>query len=260
VKRERARRLEGNVALITGAARGIGAAVSRAFTAEGAAVAVNYRPSPRAESEAGALAASLRAAGHRAIAVAADVSQEDQVEAMVSKVASELGPVDVLVANAAASGRVPFTELDAAEWQRVISTNLDGLFLCARAVSPGMRDRGGGKVVTLSSVRAELGTAGDLHYVTSKAGIVGFTRALARELGPASVCVNCVMLGAIQTEHELENFPDQEAIAARCAERQSIPRRGTTDDVVGAFVFLASGESDFITGQVINVDGGWVNY
>ena len=154
---------------------------------------------------------------------------------------------------------MPWDELTPAEWHRVLGANLDGALYCAQAVHPGMRARGYGRIVTVSSVMARLGSAGALHYVTSKAGIVGFTRALAREIGAEGITVNCVMPGAIRTEHELESFPDQEAVAREQAERQSIPRRGVPDDLCGAFVFLASDESSFITGQVLAVDGGWVN-
>ncbi len=121
-----------------------------------------------------------------------------------------------------------------------MSANLDGLLFCAQAVHGDMRETGGGAIVTVSSVTVELGAAGALHYVTSKAGIVGFTRALAREVGGEGIRVNCVMPGAIRTEAELEQFPDQDALAAEQAAVQSIPRRGLPEDLVGAVVFLCS--------------------
>jgi 3-oxoacyl-[acyl-carrier protein] reductase len=253
-------RLEGKVALVTGASRGIGAAVCRGFAQEGAGVAINHLSEPAREREAVQLAAELREGGARAVTVAADVSRRDQVEAMVARVEEELGPVDVLVANAAATGQAPWTSIDEEEWRRVTAVNIDGALFCCQAVHAGMRRRGRGKIITVSSVMAALGAAGALHYVTSKAALIGFTRALAREVGGEGICVNCVMPGGIRTEQELELFPGQEAIAAHQAEVQSIPRRGVAEDLVGAFVFLASAESDFVTGQVLNVDGGWVNY
>ncbi|MDW5598773.1 SDR family oxidoreductase, partial [Conexibacter stalactiti] len=253
-------RLAGRVALVTGAARGIGAAVCRGYAREGAAVAVHHRPGERDAADAHALVDELRAGGAHALAIAADVSDRVQVRALVAEVEAAMGTIDVLVANAAATGRIAWHEIDGAEWRRVLGANLDGLLWCAQAVHPGMRAKGAGKIVTVSSVMADLGSAGALHYVTTKAGIVGFTRALAREVGGEGICVNCVMPGAIRTEAELEQFPDQEAVAREQAALQSIPRRGTPEDLVGAFVFLAAAESDFVTGQVVTVDGGWVNH
>jgi 3-oxoacyl-[acyl-carrier protein] reductase len=253
-------RLAGRVALITGASRGIGAAVAEGFAAEGAAVALNYLDIDRMRQLAEDRAAEIVGKGGRAVAVAADVSDPDEVAAMVATVRERLGPVDILVANAAASAKLPWDALTLDAWERVLAVNLTGTFLCARAVWPDMRSRGYGKIITVSSVMSELGLAGSLHYVTSKAGLLGFTRALAREVGPAGVRVNSVMPGAIRTEHEIETCADPEALALRAAERQSLPRRGLPEDLVGAFVFLAAEESDFITGQVLSVDGGWLNY
>jgi 3-oxoacyl-[acyl-carrier protein] reductase len=167
----------------------------------------------------------------------------------------------VLVLNAAATARAAWTDIAVEEWDHITAVNLRGAFLCARAVHPGMRRKGYGKIITVSSVMVELGLPGALHYVSSKAGLIGFTRALAREVGRDGVRVNCVMPGAIRTEHEVEAFPDEEErLAEAAASRQSVPRRGVADDVVGTFVYLASSDSDFVSGQVINVDGGWAHY
>ncbi len=249
-------RLAGRVALVTGASRGIGAALCRGLAAEGAAVAIHHRPGAQEAADAEALARELRDDGARAAVVSGDVADKAQVEAFVAAARERLGPLDLLVANAAATARVPWTEIDGDEWRRVLGANLDGLLWCAQAVHDGMRERGGGAIVTVSSVTVELGAAGALHYVTSKAGIVGFTRALAREVGGEGIRVNCVMPGAIRTEAELEQFPDQDALAAEQAAAEH-PRRGLPEDLVGAVVFLCSDESGFVTGQVLTVDGGW---
>lgn len=255
-------RLEGEVALVTGGWRGIGAAVCRAYAAQGARLAVNFPPgSAPARQGADQLVAELRRGGTGAMAAEADVSDGQAVGAMVERVGAELGPVGVLVTNAAATARMPWTAIDEAEWDRVMRVNVAGPFLCAKAVYPAMRARGRGKIITVSSVMFELGAVNALHYVTSKAAVIGFTRSLAREVGGDGICVNCVMPGAIRTESEEELFPGEAERAAReLAIRQSIPRRGFADDLGGTFVYLASGESDFVTGQVIVVDGGWVNY
>lgn len=252
-------RLAGRVALITGASRGIGAAVAAGMAREGADVALNHLPDPEMRRLAEQAAKEIDADGGNAMSVAADISDPDAVERMVAQVAHALGPPDVLVLNAAASdGRRPWDEITVDVWDRISAVNLRGAFLCARAVHPAMRARGDGRIITVSSVMAQLGAAGALHYVTTKAGVVGFTRALAREVGPDGITVNCVVPGAIRTEQELEEFPDQEGLRRRAVARQSVPRRGVPADLVSTFVYLASADSAFVTGQVINVDGGWV--
>jgi 3-oxoacyl-[acyl-carrier protein] reductase len=253
-------RLTGRTALVTGASRGIGAVVAAGFAAEGAAVALNHLDTLEMRRLAVDRAADIVGMGGQALAVAADVSDPVQVSAMMATVRKELGPVDILVANAAADATVPWDEISMDEWTHMLSVNLTGAFVCARAVWPDMRSRGYGKIITVSSVMVELGLSGSLHYVTSKAGLIGFTRALAREVGSSGVRVNSVMPGAIRTEYEIERVSDPDALAVRAAERQSIPRRGLPDDLVGAFVYLAAAESDFVTGQVLTVDGGWANY
>lgn len=250
-------RLAGRVALVTGGSRGIGAAVCRAYGREGARVVVNYQ---RAAEQAYQVVSDIQAAGGEAIAVQADVAQAADVSRMVATARAEFGPIDVLVANAAVYPRAPWDQLDEAQWDRVMAVNLKGAMLCAQQVCPDMRARGYGKIITVSSVTAELGWGPYLHYVTTKAGLIGFTRSLAREVGKAGIRVNCIMPGAIQTEQELADFPDQAELAAFLAERQCLPQRGVPEDMVGAFLFLASAESDFITGQLLNVDGGWVHY
>lgn len=253
-------RLGGRVALITGASRGIGAAVARGFVQEGAAVAINHPPEGGMRQAARRLADELTEAGGRALAVEADVSDRTQVDGMVSHIGSTLGGVDVLVNNAA---RIPLAAWDSIttdEWNGLHEVNVTGLLHCAQATFPHMRRQGYGKIINVTSVTVELGHTGKLHYVTSKAAVIGFTRSLAREVGPIGIRVNAIMPGAIRTEHELETFPGQEsAIDAMLADRQCLPYRGVADDLVGAFVFLAAPDSDFVTGQVLTVDGGWTH-
>ncbi len=252
-------RLVGKVAVLTGASRGIGAAVARRFGAEGASVVVGYYPDDEMASLATNVAREITAAGGTAIAFPSDVTDPTQVDAMANAAIDRFGSIDVLVANAAAFQRGPWDSATDADWDRVLDVNVKGTFSSIRSVLPAMIEQGSGSIITLSSVMARAGVTGMLPYVASKGAIVAMTRSLARELGPSGVRVNAVAPGAIKTEHEKET-PGPKGLGDYMAETfQSIPRRGVAADLEGAFVYLASSESDFVTGQVIAVDGGWVN-
>lgn len=253
-------RLDGRVALITGASWGIGAAVARAFAQEGASVVVSPYPDDHMEQLADEVVASIADAGGRAIRASADVTSRAQIDAVVAAAQREFGDVDVLVTNAAWANRLPFLEISEEQWDHTHAVNLRGAFLCAQACHEGMLRCGRGSIIAVTSVTVEVGMAGLLDYVSSKAGLLGFTRALAREVGKDGIRVNAVMPGAIRTEQELALGIDEEELRALMAERQCLPRRGFADDLTGAFVFLASDDSSFVTGQVINVDGGWIHY
>ena len=253
-------RLDGRVALITGASWGIGAAVARTFASEGASVVVSPYPDERMEQLADGVVASIVVAGGRAIRASADVTSREQIDSAVAAAQREFGDVDVLVTNAAWANRLPFHEISAEQWDHTLAVNLRGAFLCAQACYEGMLRRGRGSIIAVTSVTVEVGMAGLLDYVSSKAGLIGFTRALARELGPHHIRVNAVMPGAIRTEQEVELGFDEAELAVVMAERQCLPQRGFADDLTGAFLFLASDDSSFVSGQVINVDGGWIHY
>lgn len=250
--------LSGRVAIVTGAGRNIGEAIALRLSSEGAAVVVNY-PDAAAEREALETLERIRSAGGSAIAVQADVSNEAQVDAMVREANEVLGPVTILVNNAARSvaAQVPWQTLTGDAWDRVLRVNTTGAFLCARAVYSSMRSVGRGDIVNISSITALLGRTGNLHYVTSKAALVGFTRALAREVGEHNVRVNALVVGAIHTPDEAVYGPQAE-IDATILELQSLKRRGEPVDVARVVAFLLGPDSDFITGQCITVDGGWV--
>lgn len=245
------------VALVTGGSRGIGAAVAHRLAADGMAVAVNSYPEPGLLAVAEEVVAGIRAAGGRACVLAADISDATAVADLVQRCEARLGPVRALVLNAAATGRYPWEQVSEAEWDRIQAVNLKGAFLCCQRVF-GERPEPGGAVVTVSSVQAEVGVAEALPYATSKAGLIGFTRSLARALGPAGVRVNCVMPGAIRTEAELADFPDQAEVERTVYGLQALRRRGEPEDIAGAVSFLVGPDSAFITGQVLCVDGGWV--
>lgn len=253
-------RLENRVAIVTGASWGIGAAAAAAFAREGACVVVNNLPEERMDALAQCVVDRITDAGGQAIKVPADISVPAEVEHLVGVAESTFGDVGIMVANAAYSERGVWNEIPIEQWDRTMAVNLRGTYLCARAVYPSMLRLGGGSIITLTSVTVELGMAGFVDYVSTKAGIIGLTRALAREVGGDGIRVNSVMPGAIRTEQEVELNFDEHELAVLSAERQSIPRRGYADDLAGTFVYLASDDSAFVTGQVITVDGGWVHH
>jgi 3-oxoacyl-[acyl-carrier protein] reductase len=252
------RRLQGRVALITGASRGLGAAAARRFVAEGAAVALAHEPSDRMAGLTRDLAAELEAAGGRTWVLAADLGDPTGPGRLVEQARERLGPLDILVANAADQRRAAIAEISVEDWDALQAVNVRGTFLLAQAAAPDLIASGHGSIITLTSVMAAVGfPLLATNYVTSKGAILSMTRALARELGPQGVRANAIMPGAIRTEAEAENS-DAEQTAAVFLPLQSLKRRGVADDLAGAFAFLASDDSAFITGQVLCIDGGWV--
>ncbi|MFD0712378.1 SDR family NAD(P)-dependent oxidoreductase [Paenibacillus sp. GCM10027626] len=250
-------RLSKQVAIITGSSRSIGAAVAKRYAVEGAKVAVNYRTHPELAER---VVEEIRRSGGEAFAFQADVSKEDEVEALVAETARRYGTVDILVNNAAMDPRKTWYEISVQEWDHIMATNVRSQFLCAKAVFPFMKEQGRGKIINVSSVTFFTGQKNFLHYVTSKGAIVGFTRALAREVGEHNITVNCLTPGAVYTETEAEKVGQQasDEVLETLRSLQCFPRRELADDLEGAFVFLASRDSDFITGQTLNVDGGWM--
>lgn len=245
------------VAVVTGGNRNIGAAIAAGLAEAGFAVAINYKSS-RYRDEAETVASAINREGGVAATFEADISSSDAVKVAFEGIAANLGKPEVLINNAAASvaSNVPWDEIGEESWDSVMATNLKGVFLCARAASTFMQELGKGSIVNISTIRVPLGKAGNLHYTTSKAGILGFTRTLARELGPHNIRVNSLILGAIQTSDERAYGSVEEVDSAMIAE-QSLKRRGLPSDVADAAVFLSTSTSSFITGQSLTVDGGW---
>ena len=200
-------------------------------------------------------ARAIEEAGGQAISVAADVSREDDTLRMTEAAMEAFGRIDILVNNAAiylSINRRPFYEISAEEWDRVTAVNIKGVFLCAKAVFPHMRDQGGGKIINISSNTVMAGTPDFLHYIASKSALVGMTRSMARELGAHGINVNAIAPGLV--EHEGQTVPGE--ISASRVRARSIQRRQTPGDITGALLYLASPDSDFVTGQTLVVDGG----
>jgi 3-oxoacyl-[acyl-carrier protein] reductase len=244
------RELEGRVALVTGGSRGIGAAVCAELGAAGAEVVVNYASSADA---AEAVCAGIRDAGGTATAVAGDVSTPEGAAALVSQVESEVGPIAILVCNAGITRDNLIMKLSDDDWRAVVDTNLGGAFFTCRAVARPMLKRRAGAIVTMSSVVGVHGNAGQTNYAASKAGLIGLTKALAKELGGRGIRVNAIAPGYISTE-----LTDALPEAAREAILGQTPlgRLGDPADVARAVRFLVSDAAAFVTGDVLAVDGG----
>lgn len=241
------------VVMITGAGQGIGRVYAHEFAKAGARVAIAELNAANGKR----VAEEIAAAGGKAIAVQTDVGAADSVRAAVADIAAAFGPVEVLINNAAIFtplARRPFDEIPIDEWERVMRVNVTGTWLCASAVAAGMRKAGWGRIINISSSTVPIGLPFFMHYVTSKAAVIGITRTMAKELGPQGITVNCVLPGL--TETEVDNPGRTDAVRTRIIDMQCIKRLEVPDDLVGTMLFLASPASGFMTGQSLVVDGG----
>lgn len=242
--------LQGKVALVTGASRGIGRATALALATEGAQVVVNYASSRDAADK---VVEEITAIGGQAIAVAADVSKADQVDALIEATLQQWGRIDVLVNNAGITRDTLLLRMKPEEWQAVIDLNLTGVFLCTKAVSKIMLKQRSGRIVNITSVAGQTGNPGQANYSAAKAGVIGFTRTVAKELASRSITVNAVAPGFITTDmtHDLKSDEILKYIP--------LGRYGQPEEVAGMICFLASAPAAaYITGQIFNVDGGMV--
>ncbi len=239
-------------ALVTGASRGIGRETARLLARRGYQVVVHYNESQEA---ARALLAELRAEGLCASLARADVSDPAQVARMADEVLSVYHRVDVLVNNAGVARQQLFTDVSDADWARMVGVNLSGPFYVTRAFLPGMISRRSGSVVFVSSMWGQVGASCEVCYSALKAGLIGMTKALAKEAGPSGVRVNCVAPGVIDTD--MNRMLGEETLRA-LAEETPLGRLGTPQDVARAIAYLAGEDAAFVTGQVLGVSGGFV--
>ncbi len=238
--------------LITGASRGIGRATAELFAYRGCNVLINYNSSHGGANE---LVNMLKGNGFAAELFKADVSARDQVDMMLEYCAQSFGGIDILVNNAAISDSRIFTEITQCEWDRMLDINLKGVFNCTQSALKYMLPKRRGVIINVASMWGETGGACEVHYSASKAGIIGLTKALAKELGPSGIRVNCISPGAIQTDM-LKGYDRDSLEELRNA--APLMRLGTSGDVASGIFYLSSDEADFITGQVLGINGGMV--
>lgn len=253
-------RLEDKVAIVTGGAHGIGHAYCLALSSEGAKVVI----ADIDEKGAIATAQEIEAKGGQALAVKTDISNQKSTEEMAKRAVEKFGAIDILINNAALFSRVPMTratfdKISLEEWERMMTINLTGAFLCTRAVVPQMKAKGQGKIINISSSAFFTGTGNRVHYLTTRGGIIGMTRGLAHELGQFNINVNCVAPGStLSEEPDIPDYDEKIELRKKAIPFRALKRVEYPEDLVGAIIFLASEDSGFITGQTIVVDGGHV--
>lgn len=244
--------LHEKIALVTGASRGIGAAIAKELAAQGATVVVNYRSN---ESAANQVVADIIAAGGQAVAMQADVSDYEQATALVKNVRKQFKRLDILVNNAGTTRDNVIMMMKEEDWDDVINTNLKSAWNCSKAAARLMMKQRWGRIINITSVAGISGNAGQTNYAASKAGMIGLTKSLAKEIGPRNVTVNAIAPGFVPTDLTRDLV---EQMHDTIIELTSLRRLGTPEDVAALAAFLASDRAGFITGQVIAVDGGMV--
>ncbi|RME85655.1 MAG: 3-oxoacyl-[acyl-carrier-protein] reductase [Caldilineae bacterium] len=244
--------LADKVALVTGASRGIGAAIARHMAAAGATVVVNYHSNQEAAEQ---VVADITSQGGNAVAMQCDVSDFKASEQMIKQIKKDFGRLDILVNNAGTTRDNVIMMMKEEDWDLVLNTNLKSAWNCSRAAARIMMRQRSGRIINITSVAGISGNAGQTNYAASKAGMIGLTKSLAKEIGPRGITVNAIAPGFVRTDLTAELIDE---IQDRIIEMTSMRRLGTADDVAALAVFLASDAAGFITGQVIAVDGGMV--
>jgi 3-oxoacyl-[acyl-carrier protein] reductase len=246
-------RLKGKTALVTGSSRGIGRAVAISYGKEGANVVVNYTSNKKAADE---VVDIIQATGSKAIAVKADVARKKDVENLVTTTIETFGELNILVNNAGFTRPAMMLKMTEEEWDQVLDIHLKGAFLCSQAAGAHMREQKSGKIINVMSVAGLVGTVGQINYSAAKGGVLSMTKSIARELARYHVCANVISLGIVSTEMS-EKITTDEKLKEIYMNRILLKRFAEPDDIAPAFVFLASDESNYITGQLLCVDGGY---
>ncbi|MBI5569352.1 MAG: 3-oxoacyl-ACP reductase FabG [Desulfomonile tiedjei] len=246
-------RLAGRAAVVTGSSRGVGRNVAKAFAEEGADVLVNYSSS---EGPAQELVEEIRGLGRKSVAVKADVASREEVEHMMAAAKEAFGRLDVLVNNAGFTRPAMLHKMTEDDWDAVVDAHLKGPFLCVQAAFKYFKEQNYGKVINVSSVAGLVGTVGQANYSAAKGGILSFTKSVAREMARYNVCANVISLGIVETDMT-EKIRSDEKLKEIYMNRILLKKFATAADITPAFVFLSSRESDYITGQVLCVDGGY---
>ena len=246
-------RLKGKVALVTGSSRGVGRAIALAYAREGASVVINYTANQAAGEE---VITAIKEMGEKAVLVKADVSKAADAEELVQKGIDEFGGIDILVNNAGLSRPAMLLKMTEDQWDQVVDIHLKGAFLCTQFAARNMKEQNKGKIINVTSVAGIVGTVGQINYSAAKGGLLSFTKSAARELARYNVCVNVICLGIVATDMT-EKIRTDEKLKEIYLNRILLKRFAEPDDISPAFVFLSSDESDYITGQLLCVDGGY---
>ncbi len=247
-------RLKGKVAIVTGSSRGIGKAIAVAFSREGASVVINSRKL----GDAKIVASEINSSTGRATAIEADVSNSKDVKRLISGTVKKFGKLDILVNNAGVVSMGQFLELKEEDWDRTIAVDLKGVYLCSQAAAKQMIKQGkGGKIINISSIAGTIGFAGTSHYAAAKAGVIELTKVMAIELAPYKINVNTIGPGIIETDMTRDFLKNPESVKSFLS-RIPLGRIGKPEDIAPAAVYLASGDSSYVTGEVVFVDGGWL--
>ena len=246
-------KLKDKIALVTGSSRGVGRAVALGLAKQGANVVVNYTSNENAANE---VVETIQAMGGKAIAVKADVAQKAEVENLVNSAIDTFGRLDILVNNAGFTRPAMMIKMTEDQWDQVVDIHLKGAFLCSQAAGLHMKEQKSGKIINVTSVAGIVGTVGQINYSAAKGGIISMTKSIARELARYNVCANVISLGIVATDMT-EKIRSDEKLKEIYMNRILLKRFAEADDIAPAFAFLASDESNYITGQLICVDGGY---
>ena len=246
-------RLKNKIAVVTGSSRGVGRSIAIAFGEQGADVVVNYSSSQKAADE---VVEKIKSFGSRAIAIKADVANKAEVEMLIKAAIDEFGRIDILVNNAGFTRPNMMLKMTEDEWNQVLDIHLKGAFLCSQAAALRMKEHNSGKIINVTSVAGLVGTVGQINYSAAKGGLLSMTKSAARELARYNICVNVISLGIVATDMT-EKIRTDEKLSEIYMNRILLKRFAEAEDISPAFVFLASDESNYITGQLLCVDGGY---